>query len=134
MAALTIAADEISGFHESLCRDWINVDGTLVEPDMILFLPEEFPWQPMTYRGVAALSSFREALDVMSEGTFESVTEGITADESVVAIRCRERAARHHSQLEWSSLWIYVLAGGRIREARVLHALPSDDITDFWCV
>jgi ketosteroid isomerase-like protein len=133
MAALSPLTDEVMKFHEHLCRDWEHADGALVEPGMVLYVPEGFPWQPVTFRGIEAFRNYRDALHVLSDGTFETAVIGHTADESLVAIRCHETATRNRAKREWSSLWAYILDDGLITEARVFHAVASDDFADFWC-
>lgn len=133
MTEVTTPVDEVTQFHRLLSQSWDRAGDTLVDPEMILFVPEEFPWQSMTFRGGAALRGFREALDVLSAQTFESVVEDAAGNDSVVVIRCRESAIRNYERLEWTALWIYFHTAGRIREAKVLHALSSDELTSFWC-
>jgi ketosteroid isomerase-like protein len=133
MDSLTTVTDDIIEFHAQLCRDWEHAGDRLVDPGMTLYVPEAFPWQPVSFRGITALQNFRDALHVISDGTFEVTPDGHTADERLVAVRCRESATRNNRSLEWSSLWTYVLAGGQISEARVVHSVASDDLADFWC-
>lgn len=133
MPALTALPDEVTKFHEQLCRDWEHADSTLVEPGMILYIPEEYPWQPTACRGIEALRNFRDVLHILSDGTFETTAVGTTSDDSLVAIRCRETAIRNSSKRDWTSLWIYILDDGLITETRIFHAVASDDFADFWC-
>ncbi|SRR6266566_3704309 len=133
MNSLATVVDEVIDFHEQLCRDWEHAATGLIEPDMMLYVPDAFPWQPLKTRGIEALREFRDALHVISDGTFQAVPQGSTADERLVAIRCHEAATRRNCSLEWSSLWVYVLTDGRISETRVVHAVPSDLFENLWC-
>ena len=133
MTVLTVSPDEVMKFHEQLCRDWAHADGALIDPGMILYIPEGYPWQPVNCRGIDALRNFRDVLHILSDGTFETAAVGATSGDSLVAIRCHETATRNHYKRDWTSLWTYILDGGLIIETRVFHAVPSDDFADFWC-
>ena len=135
MGSLATVIDDVIGFHARLCRhgDGLPAAHGLVDPGMMLHIPAEFPWQPVCARGAGALREYRDALDVISDRTFEMTTAGHTADERVVAIRCHESATRNQVRMDWSSLWIYALAAGRVTEITVVHAVPGDQMADFWC-
>ena len=133
MGSLATVADEVISFHEQLCGSWEQLTAGPVDPGMILHVPDEFPWEPLKLRGLEALTTFRAALSTLTDGTFSTATQDSTADEHIVAVRCRECAARDSDELEWSSMWIYVLARGAICEARIIHALPGDKLAQFWC-
>jgi ketosteroid isomerase-like protein len=133
MNSQTALADKVIEFHECLCNDWEHAGYGLVEPSMVLYVPDSFPWQPINYHGVDALRHFRDALDVISDRTFKVSPLGHTADERLVAIRCHETATRNSRFLEWTSLWTYIVADGQISETRVVHSVAGDDLADFWC-
>lgn len=132
MNSVEAVVEEVIGFHETLCGDWEDVTSGPIDPGMILQVPDEFPWQPLKMSGLEALRCYRDALNVLTDGTFSTIIEGTTADERLVAIRCHDIATRDGVTLEWTSLWTYVLTDDRVTVAMVVHALTGDKMAEFW--